>query len=115
MTDETHQKDLDSSQDVHGSGKGGAQVETEAHCPPKLRTQRATDHEVGSSRWTGSRDRGTERKGGAGCTSGLGRSGNERERQENKKEGNLRNCKRIQRAMMDNRRWDKKKEERDGC
>lgn len=53
ITNETHQKDLDGSQDVHGSSEGGAQVETQAHRPPKLWTQRATDHEVGSSRWRG--------------------------------------------------------------
>lgn len=46
---ETNQKDLDSSQNVHGSCKGGAQVETQAHCTSKLWTQRATDHEVGSA------------------------------------------------------------------
>lgn len=45
----TNQKDLNSTQDVHGSCEGGAQVETQAHCAPKLWTQGATDHEVGSS------------------------------------------------------------------
>lgn len=47
----THQKDLDGSQDVHGPGEGGAQVEAQAHRAPKLWTQRTTDHEVGAPRW----------------------------------------------------------------
>lgn len=115
MTDETHQKDLDGSQDVHGSSEGGAQVETQAHRPPKLRTQRTTDHEVGSSRWTGSREKEEQREKEGQVAHQGWEEVEMRERQENKKEGNLRNCKRIQRAMMDERRWDKKKEERDGC
>jgi len=82
----THQKDLDGSQDVHGSREGGAQVEAQAHRPPELRTQRAADHEVGASRWRrkrrrrereSEREREREREwereseSGAGCTSGL--------------------------------------------
>lgn len=60
----TNQKDLDGSQDVHGSREGGAQVETQAHRPPKLWAQRATDHEVGASRWRGRRERDSERERG---------------------------------------------------
>lgn len=44
----THQKDLDGSQDVHGPSEGGAQVEAQPHGAPKLWTQRAADHEVGT-------------------------------------------------------------------
>lgn len=53
MTDWTHQKDLDGSQDVHGSSEGRAQVETDAHSTPELRPQRAADHEVRPSGWVG--------------------------------------------------------------
>lgn len=66
----THQQDLDGSQDVHGSGKSGAQVETEAHRPPELWTQRATDHEVRAPGW---RTEGQKRKRAGGRTSGLKR------------------------------------------
>ena len=51
MRDRTYQKDLDGSQDVHGSSKGSAQVETQAHGAPELWPQRAADHEVGPPGW----------------------------------------------------------------
>lgn len=91
MMGKTHQQDLDGSQDVHGSGEGGAQVEAKAHRPPKLWTQRATDHKVGASRWRRRRRRGS----GAGCTKeGDVEEGESREEEE--------------------KRWDINRE-RDGC
>lgn len=48
---ESYQEDLDGSQDVHGSSEGGAQVKTDPHGSTELWTQRAADHEVGTSSW----------------------------------------------------------------
>lgn len=44
-----YQEDLDGSQDVHGSGKSGAQVEAETHGAAKFWAQGPGDHVVGAT------------------------------------------------------------------
>lgn len=50
-THNTHQEDLDGTEDVHGPGERGAQIEAQSHSTSKLRAQRPRDHVVGASSW----------------------------------------------------------------
>lgn len=47
--DVSHQEELYSPQDVHGSSVRGPQVETDPNCTTKLWAQGAGDHVVGAS------------------------------------------------------------------
>lgn len=51
LTHNPHQKDLDGTEDVHGPGERGAQIETQSHSTSKLRAQRSWDHVVRASSW----------------------------------------------------------------
>lgn len=45
----THQKDLNSTKDVHGSSKCGTQIKTQSYSSSKLWAQRPRDHVIGST------------------------------------------------------------------
>lgn len=50
-THNPHQEDLDGTEDVHGPGERGTQIETQSHSTSKLRAQRPRDHVVRASSW----------------------------------------------------------------
>lgn len=45
----THQKNLNSTKDVHGSSKSGTQIETQSYSSSELWAQRPRDHVIGSA------------------------------------------------------------------